>query len=91
MPVRVLQWCAGVLLVYYCSHPVISKISYTNYIPKEISVTDYLYFLFCSRILLTHGDGETNPRPKKLSSHFSCCHLNVNGLIAQNTLRVFLL
>ena len=56
-----------------------------------ISVIRYLYYFFCSLILLTHGDAETNTSPKKFHFYFSCCHWNVNSLIAHNMLKASLL
>ena len=36
-------------------------------------------------LLLTHGDTENNPRPKRrTSSYFSCCRWNVNSIMAHN-------
>ena len=64
--------------------------SHANCFPKVRYVINYLYYFFCSRILLTHGDVETNPSPKKYHSYFSCCHWNVNSLIAHNKLKVSL-
>ena len=46
---------------------------------------------FSSLVLLTHGDFETNAGPKKSHSYLSCCHWNVNSLIAHNMLKVSLL
>ena len=38
-------------------------------------------------MLLKHGGIETNPGPKKeLSEYFSCCHWNVNTILAHNKL-----
>ena len=77
---------------YYFSLPVIvNKFSHSNTFPKLRCAINYLYCFFCSLILLTHGDVETNPGPKKSHSYFSCCHLNVNSLIAHNELKVSLL
>ena len=58
--------------------------------PKVRCVISYLYYFFCSLILLTHCDVETNPGSKKSHSYFSC-HWNVNSLIAHNKLKVSLL
>ena len=45
-----------------------------------------LYFCY---ILLTHGDIEVNPGPKKNSStSFSFCHWNLNSLIAHNYIKL---
>ena len=36
-------------------------------------------------LLVQHGDNEINPRPKKKQpKYFSCCHWNVNSLLAHN-------
>ena len=92
MPVNVLQWRAGIGIFYYCTHPVITNnFSNLNCFPKVRCVISYLYYFFCALILLTHGDVETNPGPKKSHSCFSCCHWNVNILISHNKLKVSLL
>ena len=45
-----------------------------------------LYFCY---ILLTHGDIEVNPGPKKnCSTSFSFCHWNLNSLIAHNYVKL---
>ena len=92
MPVNVHQWHAGIAIFYYCSHPVImNKFSHSTCFPKVRCVISYLYYFFCSLILLTHGDVKTNTGPKRSHSYFSCCHWNVNSLIAHNMLKVSLL
>ena len=53
-----------------------------------------IIFFFCSFfvliLLLKHGDIEINPEPKKkLSKCFSCCHWNVNSILAHNKLSSF--
>ena len=91
-PVNVHHCCTGIGIFYYCSRPVImNKFRALKFFPKVRCVTSYLYYFFCSLILLTHGDVETNPGPKKSHSYFSCCHWNVNSLIAHNKLKVSLL
>ena len=38
-------------------------------------------------LLLIHGDTESNPGPpQKISSYFSLCHWNANGILAHNKL-----
>ena len=44
-----------------------------------------LYFCY---ILLTHGDIEVNPGPKKNCSTSFSCHWNLNSLIAHNYLKL---
>ena len=87
-----MQWRAGIEIFYYSSHPVVmNKFSPSNCFPKVRSVISYLYYFFCSLILLTHGDVETNTGPKKSHLYFSCCHWNVNSPIAHNMVKVSLL
>ena len=92
MPVNILQWCAGIGIFHCFSHPVImNKFGLSNCFPKVRFVINYLYYFFSSLVLLTHGDVETNAGPKKSHSYLSCCHWNVNSLIAHNMLKVSLL
>ena len=61
------------------------KRSFTNflYITSFIDVAYSTYFLHI--LLLQHGDIETNPGPQKeKTKNLSCCHWNVNSLIAHN-------
>ena len=61
------------------------KRSFTNvlYITSFINVAYSTYFLHI--LLLQHGDTETNPGPQKeKTKNISCCHWNVNSLIAHN-------
>ena len=47
----------------------------------------FLCSFFVLVLLLKHGDIEINPGPKKkLSKCFSCCHWNVNSILAHNKL-----
>ena len=42
---------------------------------EEINVVNYKVFLLIATLLLTHGDIESNPGPKRrISNYFSCCH-----------------
>ena len=63
------------------------KFSHSNCFPKVRCVISYLYHFFSSLTLLTHGDVETNPGPKKSCLYLSCCYWNVNSLIAQTCWR----
>ena len=48
----------------------------------------YYFYIF----LLLHGDIEANPRPaKKKLKNLSCCHWNVNSLIAHRLSKISLL
>ena len=47
------------------------------------------FFVILCYILLTHGDTEVNPGPKKnCSTSFSFCHWNLNSLIAHNYVKL---
>ena len=92
MSVNVLQRWAGIGIFHYFSDPVImNKFGLSNCFPKVRFVINYLYYFFCSLVLLTHSDVETSAGPKRSHSYLSCCHWNVNSLIAHNMLKVSLL
>ena len=40
--------------------------------------------MFFFLLLLSHGDIEVNPGPKKKLSKLSCCHWNVSSILAHN-------
>ena len=49
---------------------------------------NFFYFLFYEKLLLLHGDIETNPGPDKKYKPFTCCHWDVNSLSAHNLLKL---
>ena len=54
---------------------------------KIFNVLYSSYFLHL--LLLQHGDIESNPGPKKEQiKYLSCCHWNVNSLLAQNMCKI---
>ena len=54
---------------------------------KILYVLYSCYFLHL--LLLQHGDTESNPEPKKEQiKYISCCHWNVNSLLAQNMCKI---
>ena len=54
---------------------------------KILNVLYSSYFLHL--LLLQHGDIESNPGPKKEQiKYLSCCHWNVNSLLAQNMCKI---
>ena len=65
-----------------------NRFSHSSCFPKIRCVITFLCYYFCSLILLTHGDVETNPGPKISHLYFSCCHWNVNSLVVHNMLKV---
>ena len=54
---------------------------------SSFSVLYFMYFLHL--LLLQHGDIERNPGPQSGQiKNLSCCHWNVNSLIAQNLSKI---
>ena len=52
-----------------------------------LNIVSYKVFALIIMLLLTHGDIESNPGPKhRTSNYFSCCHWNVNSIMAHNKL-----
>ena len=52
-----------------------------------LNIVSYKVFALIIMLLLTHGDTESNPGPKhRTLNYFSCCHWNVNSILAQNKL-----
>ena len=51
------------------------------------NIVSYKVFALIIMLLLTHGDIESNPGPQhRTSNFFSCCHWNVNSILAHNKL-----
>ena len=57
---------------------------------KDLRVINYKVIEFLVLLLLSHGDIEVNPRPKKKLSKLSCCHWNVNNILAHNKLSLII-
>ena len=54
---------------------------------NDLNIVNYKIFALIIMLLLIHGDIENNPGPKRrTSSYFSCCHWNVNSIMAHNKL-----
>ena len=54
---------------------------------NSFNVLYFVYFLYF--LLLQHGDIERNPGPQSDQiKNLSCCHWNVNSLVAQNLSKV---
>ena len=85
-------FCLKINILLYCTEPVsyiYQQISYT-YLLNTISSFNVLYFMyFWHLFLLQHGDIERNPGPQSGQiKNLSCCHWNVNSLVAQNVPRI---
>ena len=58
-----------------------------QYIYDDLNIANCKVFALIIMLLLTHGDIEGNPGPKRrTSNYFSCCHWNVNSITAHNKL-----
>ena len=55
----------------------------------DLSIVNYDVFVLIIMLLLTYGNTESNPGPKRrISKYFSCCHWNVNSIMAHNKLKL---
>ena len=52
----------------------------------DLRVVNYKAIVFLVLLLLSHGDTEVNPGPKRKLSKLSCCHWNVNSILVHNKL-----
>ena len=53
---------------------------------RVLKFVNYKVIAFLILLLLSHGDIEVNPGPKKKISKFSCYHWNVNSILAHDKL-----
>ena len=88
MSVYIDQWRAVIGLFYANTSCISIKRCRSLFMGENSKI---IIFFFCSFfvliLLLKHGDIEINPGPKKkLSKCFSCCHWNVNSILAHNKL-----
>ena len=88
---RLLSWNSQ-FTIFFC-------FNFSKHIYSQISIfccvnnITILYALYCCYfihlLLLQHGDIESNPGPKKEQiKYISCCHWNVNSLLAQNMCKI---
>ena len=81
MVICIEQWHAKISLLVARS----TKGKFTVY--NDLNIVNYEVFTLIIMLLLTHGDIESNPEPKhRTSTYFSCCHWNVNSIMAHNKL-----
>ena len=82
MSINIDQWCARIRSFIQKIGTV--KAGSTRYY-RYLNIINFKAILFFCILLLTHGDIEANPGPtKKTSNYFSCCHWNVNSILAHN-------
>ena len=80
MPVNTEQWRASIgLFQSKASIKTSSKFRVLRFV--NLNVIAFLVLL-----LLSHGDIEVNLVPKRKISKFSCCHWNVNSILAHDKL-----
>ena len=85
-------FCLKINILLYCIESVsyiYQQISYTCML-STISSFNVLYFVyFLHLLLLQHGDIERNPGAQSDKiKNLSCCHWNVNSLVAQNSSKI---
>ena len=85
-----MQWRAGIGNYYRYAYPLINMKKSLLSFNFDISLIllNLFYSLFYQILLLLHGDVETNPGPNKKYNPFTCCHWNVNSLIAHNMVKL---
>ena len=90
MSVYIDQWRAVIGLFYANTSCISIKRCRSLFMGESSKIIIFFFCLFFVLILLLkHGDIEINPGPKKkkkLSKCFSCCHWNVNSILAHNKL-----
>ena len=57
---------------------------------RDLRVVNYKLTVVLVLSLLSHGDIEVNPGPKRKLSKLSCCHWNVNSILAHNKLSLII-
>ena len=80
MPVNTEQWCASIGL--FLSKPSLKTSSKF----MVLRFANYKAITFLVLILLSHSDIEVNLGPNRKISKFSCCHWNVNSILAHDKL-----
>ena len=98
MTVNIDQWCAGIELFYgniYVSIKVFNTNICLSSVWQNLFSLVYcfslflFFFFFFLLLLLCNGDVQSNPESKKSKElSLSCCHLNVNSLLAHDCVEV---
>ena len=75
--------CQLIWSLQICCYHQKKILKYSNL--KALTILLFFYSTIIFLLLVQHGDIEINPGPqKKLPKYFSCCHWNVNRLLAHN-------
>ena len=80
MPVNIEQWRASIGLF----QPVLGLQAVSRF--RDLQFVKCKVIVFLVLLLLSHGDIKVNPGPKRKLSKLSCCHWNVNNILAHNKL-----
>ena len=92
MAVSIDQWCVGIGVFYgkvYVSIKVFNTNICLSSVCKSLFSLIYCSYLFLFLLLLCNRDVESNPGPKKNKEFsISCCHWNVNSLLAHDCAKV---
>ena len=91
MPVRVVLWRVGIGIFNF---PFFAKLSKTKFQLNSNGTEVSYFFIFCVLIvLITCGEIELNPGPKKDKScdNFPLCHWNLNSIAAHDLSKLSLL
>ena len=88
MSVYIDQWQAVIGMLYANLSCISIKKCRCMFIGQNPKIILFFFCLcFVLILLLKHGDIEINPGPKKKSAKcFSCCHWNINSILAHNKL-----
>ena len=88
MTVSIDQWRSCIELFYgkvYVSIKVFNTKFCLSSVCQNLLSVVYCFYLFLFLLLLCNEDVESNPGPKKsIVFSISCCHWNVNGLLAHH-------
>ena len=77
MSVNIEPWRASIGLF----QPILGLQAVSEF--RGLRVVNYKVIVFLVLLLLSHGDIEVNPGPKRKRSKLSCSHWNVNSIPAQ--------
>ena len=80
MPVNIEQWRVSIGLF----QSILGLQAVCGF--RDLRAVNYKVIVFLVLLLLSHGDIEVNPGPKRKLSKLLCCHWNVNSILVHNEL-----
>ena len=84
MHVNIEQWRASIGLF----QPILGLQAVSGF--RDLKVVNYKVIVLLVLLLLSHGDIEVKPGPKRKLSKLSCYHWNINSILAQNKLSLII-